>query len=509
LLTHRLLLIYAALNAILYSGLLPLWEGFDEPFHFGYVQHLANGDGLPDARTGLLSKEITESLRLAPAAHPVKRNLPWVVTYSEYFSWPPERRAELQRSITAIPRDYRWQPGDLANYEAHHAPLAYLLLAIPERLLGGASLPVRLLVLRWLTALAGALLLYTGARRLCREAGLPEPYASIVLFCVLSSQMTWATIAHVANDGLAVPLAVWMLALLLRAVSAPSQRTFAAAAVLLAAGLLTKAYFLAFVPLLLVACMTRLGPRGLLAPMAILAALAGPWYLRNYLVYGTVSGMQEARSGVAFGDVVRAIPAVDWPSVIVDTARTSLWTANNTFRTFSVATIDLILLTCTAGVVLWVISRKKAPEWVIAAYCALFVAALAFASLQSFAYNRGASPGRSPWFSQPLLAPLLVLAMLGASRFHRAGRIAATLITILFGYVLAATYVVKLIPLYTGYEGTGRLSAVAALYRGIGALSANRNSAALLPAWLILTLTACIIPLAAVIVLRTSSKRKA
>jgi hypothetical protein len=124
LLTHRLLLIYAALNAILYSGLLPLWEGFDEPFHFGYVQHLANGDGLPDARTGLLSKEITESLRLAPAAHPVKRNLPWVVTYSEYFSWPPERRAELQRSITAIPRDYRWQPGDLANYEAHHAPLA-------------------------------------------------------------------------------------------------------------------------------------------------------------------------------------------------------------------------------------------------------------------------------------------------------------------------------------------------------------------------------------------------
>ena len=32
---HRLrtvLLIYGALNAFLYAGLLPLWEGFDEPF---------------------------------------------------------------------------------------------------------------------------------------------------------------------------------------------------------------------------------------------------------------------------------------------------------------------------------------------------------------------------------------------------------------------------------------------------------------------------------------------
>ena len=26
-------LAYGALNAILYAGLLPLWDGFDEPFH--------------------------------------------------------------------------------------------------------------------------------------------------------------------------------------------------------------------------------------------------------------------------------------------------------------------------------------------------------------------------------------------------------------------------------------------------------------------------------------------
>lgn len=70
----RLLLIaYALVNAVLYSLLLPLWEGFDEPFHFAYVQQLANGQGLPDARTAGLSREVVASLLLAPASQGVNR----------------------------------------------------------------------------------------------------------------------------------------------------------------------------------------------------------------------------------------------------------------------------------------------------------------------------------------------------------------------------------------------------------------------------------------------------
>src|SRR5947209_6416851 len=63
-----LLLAYALMNAVLYSMLLPLWEGFDEPFHFGYVQYLANGNGFPDPRTSRLSQEVGSSLSLAPAS---------------------------------------------------------------------------------------------------------------------------------------------------------------------------------------------------------------------------------------------------------------------------------------------------------------------------------------------------------------------------------------------------------------------------------------------------------
>ena len=80
----RLLLIaYAFVNAVLYSVLLPLWEGFDEPFHFAYVQQLGDGQGLPDARTARLSREVEASILLAPASQAVKQNLPQVtVIYS-------------------------------------------------------------------------------------------------------------------------------------------------------------------------------------------------------------------------------------------------------------------------------------------------------------------------------------------------------------------------------------------------------------------------------------------
>ena len=67
-------------------------------------------------------------------------------------------------------------------------------------------------------------------------------------------------------------------------------------------------------------------------------------------------------------------------------------------------------------------------------------------------------------------------------------------IALLFGYVLASTYVVKLIPLYAGYEGRGSFKDIAAQYLlRIHALSANLNSVALGPATLIFTMTVAVV----------------
>jgi hypothetical protein len=492
-------MVYAALNAVLYSMLLPLWEGFDEPFHFGYVQQLANGQGLPDARNARLSREVWETILRAPASDPVKSNLPEVVTYSEYFSWPLERRSGVQRSLRDIPRDYRWQLSSAGNYEAHHPPLAYLLLAIPERLLAGVPLPPRVLILRIIAALAGAVLLFTATVALCAELSIGEAQRNVVLFCVLSSQMTWATLAHVANDWLAVPLAVWTLVFMIRGASSPTPAKLASASLMLSAGLLTKAYFLALVPVLsgiaAIRGSSREGKlRGFVTQAAIIAICAGPWYLRNYLLYHVITGMQESRAGVGPSKVFSAAFTMDWPGVVATSIRAALWTANNTFHSFSLSTMNLVVAVCAAAFLLWIFSRHTLREWMVVAYCAAFALAIAYASVVVYVGtgNRLSTP--SAWYAQVLVAPTLALLLLGTARWPGAGKVLAIAIALLFGYVLAATYVFKLIPLYAGHEGRGSLRDIAALYLSrFHLLSANLNSVALGSATLILAMTCGVI----------------
>jgi hypothetical protein len=492
---RRLLLAYAALNAVLYSMVLPLWEGFDEPFHFGYVQQLANGQGLPDARSAGLSREVWEAILYAPASDPVKANLPQVVTYSEYFSWPPERRSAVQRRLRDIPGDYRWQPSNAGNYEAQHPPLAYLPLAIPERLLAGIQLPPRVLILRMVAALAGAFLLFSATVALCSELSIGEAHQNVVLFCVLSSQMTWATLAHVANDWLAVPLAVWTLVFMIRAASSPTPANLVSASLTLSAGLLTKAYFLALVPVLSGISAIRGSSltgklRGFLTQAAIIVICAAPWYIRNYRLYHVLTGMQEARAGVGPSKVLGAAFALDWPRVVATSIRAALWTANNTLHSFSLGTMNLVVAVCTAAFLLWILSRHTPREWVVMAYCAAFALALAYAAV--VAYVRTGNPLSTPaaWYMQVLVAPTLALLLLGTARWPRSGKVLAIWIALLFGYVLAVTYVFKLIPLYAGYEGRGSLKEIAALYLGrFHLLSANLDSAAIGPAPLIFAMT--------------------
>ena len=491
----RLLLIaYALVNSLLYSVLLPLWEGFDEPFHFAYVQQLGNWQGLPDPRSARLSREVGASILLAPASQVVKQNLPQVTSYSQYFSWPESRRSEVQHELREIPTEMRWQPSEFLNYEAQQPPLAYIPLVFPERLLARVSLPLRVAILRIIVAVTGSLLLLGGAERLFLQLGIRDPYNAVALFCLLSCQMAWATIAHVGNDWLAVPIAVWTLVALNLLGSSPSRRTAAVAAVLLAVGLLAKAYFLALVPLLVALCALRRRWRELAIASVILCGLAGPWYARNLVRYGVLAGTQESRAGVDVPAVLRVAPTLNWPIVILSSVRSSLWSGNNTFLAFSANTLNLMICTSLVGLLLWAGSHHANAEWITFSYCVLFVLALGYAATVSYIYTHGAANGPSPWYAQVLLAPVLGLALLGASRSPRLGRFVASLLALVFGYVLAATYTVKLIPLYGGYEGRASLAGMAMLYsHRLRTLAADLDTITLAPAAVIFALASIVI----------------
>ena len=169
-------------------------------------------------------------------------------------------------------------------------------------------LPSRVLVLRIIAGALGGLLLFFGAERLAGQLGIGDPHKEVAMFCASSSQMIWATVAHVANDWLAVPLTVWLLVMLIHYEECPNVRRATLASGVLSMGLLTKAYFIAFVPLLLSLYLHRRRlTRALAIALAFISGLAGPWYMRNVERYATISGMQELREGT---DPTLALPAI-------------------------------------------------------------------------------------------------------------------------------------------------------------------------------------------------------
>jgi hypothetical protein len=206
--------------------------------------------------------------------------------------------------------------------------------------------------------------------------------------------------------------------------------------------------------------------------------------------------MQEWRGGVRLATVLHDAPWLPWPKIALDSLRAGLWTGNNTFRTFSANTLGLVALACGAALCLWVFSHHKPAEQIVALYCAVFGLALAYAGAVAHVSSHGVTSTPSPWYTQVVVTPLVALALVGAARWRRTGAVLAASIALLFGYVLAVTYVFRLIPLYAGFEGRGSLGGILALYRGgFGELSARLDAAALGPAWLIFGLTAAVLAL--------------
>src|SRR5260370_91978 len=228
---------------------MPLWEGFDEPFHYAYVQNLSVHGQLPIQGQSNVSQEIRRSMELTPASHVVQRNIPWLTTFDRYFALPLSERRAMQGQLWQIPTDMRKVPDEsMGNYEAQQAPLAYLLLAGPDRLLSGVALPLRTLILRIFCGMAALLATLLVMRRLLSDCHVPKTYQVWALAMLLCSQMFYASVCRVSNEWLAVPVGAWLFSAAIRFYQQTSYRRAVELGLALGAGLLTKGYFLSLVP---------------------------------------------------------------------------------------------------------------------------------------------------------------------------------------------------------------------------------------------------------------------
>jgi hypothetical protein len=435
---HVALLAYGLLNATLYTGLLPLWEGFDEPFHYGYVQHLREHRLFPRLADTTLSSEVWASIQLAPASHIVHRNIPQTIPFGEYFAKSGDERRQLRERLYGLDPALASARSDAQNYEAHQAPLAYVLLAPFDALWQHLPLADRICRLRLVCAWAAVLLTWIGVRTLV----VTPVWSALALFLVFSLQMFYASTAHLCNDWLAIPLFTLFLA-------AAARGRVAACLGFLSGGLLAKAYFLTLVPVVLAVLWRQ--RRTVRIWMLASLLLPAAWYGRNLMLYGSVSGMQEARGGLPISSLIDAARRVPWPTTIATSTHAALWAGNNSDISFHRRTIDGLALALLSGLVLFLVRRLRSVDWVVPAAVLLHLAGLAFATVQSFWYTSGQQVAPSPWFIQPVYAAVVCLAVSGWSAAGRLGRALAAAAIWLWSYVICATYWLKLIPLYAGY----------------------------------------------------------
>lgn len=269
------------LRGVFYCHLIPLWEGFDEWGHYAFVEHLRLHGGSLPRTTDPVTEEIRQSVQAAPIRH--EASDPMMV------------------------------------FEAQQPPLYYWILSAPNRIWIRADISTRVHRLRILSVLIASLAIpfaWLAALELFSSRRIA------LCVCALIAVMPGLTvdIARVGNESLAIALGSWIILLLLR-------RRAPALGVALGLGLLTKAYFLVFIPILIL--------RRRLYSLAIAIVIAGWWYGRNFVLTGTWTGeiMDVAATKLGWAAKLAAVGKVHWLRVLDAALWTHIWTGAWSFFT--------------------------------------------------------------------------------------------------------------------------------------------------------------------------------
>lgn len=424
----RLLLVALVVcRGLVFLCVLPLFEGWDEYEHVGYVVHVQE-TGRPAVlgETNVPASLLAEVVRYPQPKCVVDLQLGRLgaLDYAAYWKsrTPPSPR-----------------PGTMELYQAQHYWWYYRLAAPLFTALGGVeNLRVSVAGLRLvnLALVAAAVWVALGAiGRLVHDPRL----AALIGLAIASHPLFLINSLRVANDAPAVLLATLAVAACLRLERArwwPLH--FVAIGLLTGLAVLAKAVNLALVPF--VACcwlgfvvQSRLSVGRAIAAAVIVAAsflaVTQAELRSNLKRYGSPTAMQEAVVNRARGrtaaDVARAALAVRWDKYarrlwLRDTFFVGGWSHQNPAPAFGTA-YSIVLGTGLLGLAAAVVAGRKsvaavfASGWTPAAcaiLCLCTTAGLGYHTVQSELAWGHSSTG--PWYAASALPWFLVLAVGGA-----------------------------------------------------------------------------------------------
>jgi len=437
-----LVLAFLAL-ATLYSAVVPLGEGPDEPGHAAYAFFLARAGRLPVQRADQLQSDVPGEGHQPPLAYALAAPLAlWLP--------PQERRLDL----IGNPR-FTWVGGTEVNAVAHGSreyppwsgtELAWHLMRLASVALGAVTVLFTYLAARTIERklqIADCRLGSMQSTIYNLQSAIPLLAAGLVAF---NPQFLFVS-ALVTNDALLAALSAGLLWLVVRTGSRRPSREAIAIGVVLGLALLTKQSAIILIPIAMLAVVKRddreagerrehkaLAPPLLLrslAPSLIVlmtaALVAGWWYMRNWRLYGDLLGLAAFRGEFATQPFRIGSPAA-WAAALAQ-LHASFWArfgwmnvAPPAWALWLIGAIELIGL---AGLIRAALATRRDSErlsvagpewqrsvgdWSVAGYWPLVtLLTLAFAWIISFALTAGlvAWQGRLLFPALPAIAILL------------------------------------------------------------------------------------------------------
>lgn len=471
-----------------YCNFTPIWEGYDEPFHFAFLQFVVHNHGkLPTLNQTYISREVEQSLHLVPVPWMLRAAVPSpVMTEEAYWQRNARDRQPLQSELNSLPTSWAGQPGtQLRNYEAQQAPLYYWFLSPLLVTTRSQPLPERVMWLRYANLLLASLLVplaFVIARRVLGNRW--QALTTVAL--MISMPEMFVNFCRVANETMAAVLYTLFVLLLLDIEAQPERlAAFSCAGVVLGLGLLTKAYFLAALPALALV-VTRQGWRRRTKPgklllnsfIACLIAItvAGWWYGRNIQNTGSLSGdLLSARLHRSSVLPVTQVLHVNWKSGVVSIVLSHIWFGDWSFLrvpNWMYALFGFAIVAAVAGnlVVAYRCIRHRSLGgeiqcghlFVLWTVYGSFWIGLGYSVLVTYA-ARGLSSSTG-WYMYCLVVAELILLLVGLGTLAGLRRIGGIAAVLTAGLALLDLYSVNFlsIPYYTGlraHDPQGRVTA--------------------------------------------------
>jgi hypothetical protein len=417
----------------------PMWEGYDEWAHFAYVQHIAEHRTLP-SRTDPVSYEVGRSLQLVPLSRSAAAIGPVTITHDLFWQLAPEerRRRELDvRRLSSSATEAGDSSARATQYEAQQPPLYYLVLAPAYLMLKRASLPAQVLVLRIVSVvIASSVVLfgYAIARRVIRSR-TASLLVAVLLACLPG---LYVNVCRIGNESLSIALTSAVILCSLRACRRQSGTLDSLLlGMVMGAALLTKAYTVAFLPLIAVMALIRtlrhphawkqtVACCGIAYAAAI--AIGGWWYWRTWVTTGTLSGEQLdiAAKKFSFAEKLAAVSRMDWRAVGDAAAFSHIWLGGWSFlvvRSWMYRVCEYVAVLAAFGLLVYLIRTVRSarqgrilralgsPSAVLVTAYVLMCFAVAYHSLVAFLAQKISTA--LGWYLYSVIVPEMVLLALG------------------------------------------------------------------------------------------------